>query len=172
MQDMLQTLTHEGGKEPRRATILRGTVKAYGLDFHLLKASFNSLSSKFSVSSHFPTPSLSMFRKTHCTIRSNQELKFSFFHGNKNTYQCNCNSSKPSRHIGKITTMFQLVLSPPKPQKTNSNTISQFSLAYDMVTQSMNNTMLGSSLLKLGPVSSRTCFDPPLHVPKGARFTI
>ena len=110
---MLQTLTHEGGKEPRRVTILRGTVKAYGLDFHLLKASFNSLSSKFSVSSLFPTPSLSMFRKIHCTIRSNQELKFSFFHGNKNTYQCNCffffyrpyqcncNSNKPSRPIVK-----------------------------------------------------------------------
>ena len=38
-----------------------------------------------------------------------------------------------------------------------------------MVTQSMNNTMLGSSLLKSGPGSSRTCFDPPLSVPKGAR---
>lgn len=42
------TLTQEGGTEPRKATTLSGTVKAYVLDFQALNAASNVLSSNFS----------------------------------------------------------------------------------------------------------------------------
>jgi hypothetical protein len=50
-----QTLIHEGGIEPRKATTFKGTVNAYVLDFQALKDASNSLStiSILSLSSSF-----------------------------------------------------------------------------------------------------------------------
>lgn len=57
------TLTHEGGMEPRKATILKGTAKSYVLDFCFSNAAFRSLSSKSSMVPNFFISSLSAFRK-------------------------------------------------------------------------------------------------------------
>lgn len=45
MKEKKKTLIHEGGIDPRRETIRRGTVKAKDLDFHFSKAAFISSSS-------------------------------------------------------------------------------------------------------------------------------